>query len=78
MIRWNAYNGAKKGWRFTPKVLRWACYMHSALHTAGYNILSEVLKLPSLDHIRRLKANRSPLHPGVQHENIEVISCWIS
>ena len=72
MMKWNRHEGSAKGWRFNPKVLRWACYVHSTLQTRGYVILSGLLKLPSLDHIRRLKAAAAPLHTGVQLENIRV------
>lgn len=46
--------------------------MHSVLGTSGYSIPSEVLKLPSLAHVRRLRAAAAPIHSGVQHENIRV------
>lgn len=72
MMRWNEHNGSSKGWRFNPKVLRWACYALSKMGSAGYNVLSEVLHLPSINHVQKIRREAMPTTSGLQEEMIEV------
>lgn len=71
---WNRSNGSKKGWRYNPKVLRWAVYALNRCGSSAYEVLREVLHLPDPSHVRRIGRKAAPLSAGIQHHNIKVSS----
>lgn len=65
-MEWNSNHGSAKGWRFNPKVLRWACYVHAVAGSAAYKVFKEVLHLPSESRIQQLRQQAAPLKPGTE------------
>ncbi|CAN0068680.1 unnamed protein product, partial [Ectocarpus sp. 13 AM-2016] len=69
---WNKRQGSSKGWRYNPKVLRWAVYTLARIGGSGYEILREVLQLPVASHVRKLRgAAGYDFKPKLQAQNIE-------
>ncbi|CAB1105111.1 unnamed protein product [Ectocarpus sp. CCAP 1310/34] len=71
---WNRVNGSKKGWRYNPKVLRWALYAMHRCGSSAYEVLREVLHLPDPRHVRKIGMKTDPISAGIQHHNIKVRS----
>lgn len=71
-MRWNTTHGAAKGFRFHPATLRIAVYLHGMAGTAAYNLLREVMHLPSPSRVKQLQAQTAPPATGVLRENIKV------
>ncbi|CAN0313518.1 unnamed protein product, partial [Pylaiella littoralis] len=62
MMNYNEFQRSSKGWRFSPKVLRWALYALAKMGSAGYNVIQDVLHLLAAAGTTRL---------GVQHHLVE-------
>lgn len=72
-MKHNKFEGSSKGWRFNSKVLRWALCALAKMGSAGYGILQDVLHLPSVSHLERVKrAAAGTTTWGIQHEAVEV------
>ncbi|CAB1115479.1 unnamed protein product [Ectocarpus sp. CCAP 1310/34] len=72
MMNYNKFQGSSKGWRFSPKVLRWALYALANMGSAGYNVIQDVLHLPSIGHLRKVRrAAAGTTTWGVQHHLVE-------
>lgn len=69
---WNLWHGSSKGWRFNEKVLRWSLYALARIGSAGYEILREILHLPTASHVRKLRGAAAPIQAGIQRQNIKV------
>ncbi|CAN0448958.1 unnamed protein product, partial [Pylaiella littoralis] len=72
MMNYNKFQGSSKGWRFSPNVLRWALYALAKMGSAGYNVIQDVLHLPSIGHLRKVRrAAAGTTTWGVQHHLVE-------
>ncbi|CBJ33416.1 hypothetical protein Esi_0478_0016 [Ectocarpus siliculosus] len=69
-VKWNTSHGKAKGFRFHPATMRLAIYIQGIAGTAAYNMLMNVLHLPSPERIKQLRRNAAPPRTGVLTENI--------
>ncbi|CAM9931894.1 unnamed protein product, partial [Ectocarpus sp. 13 AM-2016] len=69
-VKWNKSHGKAKGFRFHPATMRLAIYIQGIAGTAAYNMLRNVLHLPSPERIKQLRRNAAPPRTGVLTENI--------
>lgn len=73
LVRWNTTAGKARGFRFHPSTLRLAVYIHGIAGTAAYNMLRNVIHLPSPERIKELRRNAAPPRVGVLVDNIQVL-----
>ncbi|CAM9700634.1 unnamed protein product, partial [Hapterophycus canaliculatus] len=69
--RWNTTEGKARGFRFNTSTLRLAVYIQGIAGTAAYNLLRNVIHLPSPQRIKELRRNAAPPRVGVLVENIQ-------